>query len=129
MNYYTLIAGILSLMATFGHFTMGAKSYMKPVLKSDADEISKKVMHSLFHYMSVFMLITTIFLIGFGIGYNMGFENVYDVTKLIGTIYLGFAIIQFIIALTSSIEKAVFKMFQWIFWVLIATFALLGVYA
>ncbi|NIN00846.1 MAG: hypothetical protein GTO24_23015 [candidate division Zixibacteria bacterium] len=40
--------------------------------------------------------------------------------------YAAFAVVQVIIAVTSKIENAMFKLFQWIFWVIIAVFAWLG---
>lgn len=57
MNYLILLAGILAALATIGHFTVGAKDFLKPVMNSDIDEIPKKVMQSLFHYMSIFSLL------------------------------------------------------------------------
>ncbi|MDP1621250.1 MAG: hypothetical protein Q8M08_02815 [Bacteroidales bacterium] len=128
MNYYYLTAGILAAMACIGHFTMGKKDFLKPVLESDIDEIPKKVMHSLFHYMSVFMVLTTIFFIGNAIGCERDncVINSHTTVKFIGLIYAGFAVVQIIIAATSKIEKGIFKLFQWVFWILIAVFAFSG---
>ena len=126
MNYLTLIAGIIALTAVIGHFTMGTKQYLKPVMKSDIDEIPKGVMKSLFHYMSTFMIITTCFLIWSSFGMCTLFEHTNEVALFIGIIYGGFAISQFIIAAISPVKMGVFKMFQWIFWAAIAVFSILG---
>lgn len=128
MNYFILTAGILAALATIGHFTMGAKNFLKPVMNSDLDLTVKKVMQSLFHYMSVYMVLTSLFLIAMSTGECQQFENTPDVVKLIGFIYAGFAIVQFIIAATSKIKMGIFKLFQWIFWTLIAFFTLYTVY-
>ena len=128
MDYFILTSGVLASLATIGHFAVGTKDFLKPVMISDIDEIPKKVMQSLFHYMSVFMVLTSIFLLAISTGKCMLFESTTDVVKLIGIIYGGFAVIQFIIALTSSIKMGIFKLFQWIFWALIALFALMSVY-
>ncbi len=128
MNYLTLIAGIIASLATIGHFAIGTKDFLKPVMNSQIEEIPKRVMKSLFHYMSVFMIITSIFLLAISTGKCMLFDSTTDVVKLIGFIYAGFAIIQFIIALSSSVKMGIFKMFQWIFWALIAIFSLVSVY-
>ncbi len=128
MDYFILTSGVLASLATIGHFAVGTKDFLKPVMVSDIDEIPKKVMQSLFHYMSVFMVLTSIFLLAISTGKCMLFESTTDVVKLIGIIYGGFAVIQFIIALTSSIKMGIFKLFQWIFWALIALFALMSVY-
>ena len=128
MNYYILASGIFASFATIGHFAIGTKDFLKPVLNSDIDEIPRKVMQSLFHYMSAYMVLTSVILLGISIGENLIFENTDDVVKMIGLSYAGFAIIQFIIALTSSIKLGVFKLFQWVFWALIAAFSLMGIY-
>ncbi|HJN06206.1 MAG TPA: hypothetical protein QF480_06290 [Bacteroidales bacterium] len=128
MNYLILTAGVIAALATIGHTTMGSKKFLRPVMKSDLDLTVKKVMQSLFHYMSVFMVLTTFFLIAISTGGCQQFENTPDVVKLIGFIYAGFAIVQFIIAATSKIKMGIFKLFQWIFWALIAFFTLFSVY-
>jgi hypothetical protein len=46
--------------------------------------------------------------------------------KFIALNYAAFAIAQAILALASNIKNALFKLFQWMFWVLIALFAWLG---
>ena len=126
MNYFTLTAGILAALETIGHFAVGTKDFLKPVMESGIEEIPKKVMQSLFHYMSVFMILTTVILIAVAMGYNLIFENTKDVVKFIGFTYAGFAVIQFLIAFTSSIKGGIFKLFQWVFWILIALFSLIS---
>lgn len=127
MNYYILTAGVLASFATIGHFAMGTKDFLKPVMVSDIDEIPKKVMESLFHYMSVFMILTSIVLLAIAMGHNLTFESTADVVKIIGIVYACFAVVQFYIALTSSIKMGVFKLFQWVFWILISVFSFLGI--
>ena len=127
MNYLLLIAGIVALFACVGHFTMGARDFLKPVLTSNIEDIPKNVMHSLFHYMSVFMVLTVLLLISFSFGEKLFFENINDVVIVIGIIYGGHAISQFLVALKSGIKGGIFKLFQWFFWQLIALFSLLSV--
>jgi hypothetical protein len=127
MNVFALIAGIIALAATIGHFTMGTKMYLKPVLNSDLDPVVKKVVQSFFHYSSVFLILTSFTLIMSGI---RGSECELDSKTLFGFVgfnYAMFAVWQLIIALTSKIPGAPFKMFQWIFWVLIAVFCFLAI--
>lgn len=127
MNYFILTAGILAALATIGHFTMGSKKFLRPVIKSDIDLTVKKVMQSLFHYMSVFMVLTSLFLIAISTGGCQLYENTPDVVRFIAIVYSGFAIVQFIIAATSEIKMGIFKLFQWIFWALIAFFLFYGI--
>ena len=126
MNYFILISAILSLAAVIGHFTMGRKDYLKPVLNSDIDIVPKKVMHSAFHYMSVFMVLSTIILFAGSSQSCPLYDYVHNMIRFIGIVYAFFAVTQFIIAFTSGISGGVFKLFQWVFWALISACAILG---
>ncbi|MCG8583073.1 MAG: hypothetical protein MI866_24355 [Bacteroidales bacterium] len=125
MNTMVLMAGILAGLATIGHFTAGTKMYLKPFLASDLDVIPKNVILSVFHYISVYQILSSMLLIMVGINY----ENcMYDPTMVLNFIamnYAFFAGVQIIISLSSSVKGGLFKMFQWIFWVLIAVFVFL----
>ena len=124
MNFMLLTAGIFAFLATMGHFIVGTKDFLKPVLKADLDAVPKKVMHSLFHYMSVFMILTTTVLFVFAFNENLFFDSTREVVLIIGIIYGGFGLVQFVIALTSGIKNGVFKLFQWIFWFAISIFSI-----
>lgn len=128
MNYYFLASGIIAAMAVIGHFTMGYKLYLKPVLVSNLDEIPKLIMKGLFHYASVFQVLSTIVLIGNAVGCTMNnyISNSEATVKFIAFTYAGFGIVQLILAATSKIDKSFFKLFQWVFWILIAVLAFLG---
>lgn len=126
MNYFILVSAILSLGAVIGHFTMGRTSYLKPVLDADIDIVPKKVMQSLFHYMSAFMVLSTIILLAGSSEACPLYDYVHKMIRFIGIVYASYALVQFTIALTSGIPGGVFKLFQWVFWALIALFAILG---
>jgi hypothetical protein len=126
MNYFIFLSAIVSLASLIGHFTMGRKSYLLPVLDSEIDIVPKKVMQSLFHYMSVFMGLSTIILFAGSHQSCPLYDYVHNMIRFIGIVYGFFALAQFIIGLSSGIPGGVFKLFQWIFWVLIALFAVLG---
>ena len=115
-----LLAGVIAGFATIGHFTMGTKLYLKPFLGTELDLIPKNVILSVFHYISVYQILSSLVLIMVGIN----FENCqHDPTMLlnfVGLNYALFALVQIVIALTSSVKGGLFKMFQWIFWILIA---------
>ena len=126
MNYYLLSAGIVSLFAVIGHFSIGSKEFLRPVLDSGIEEIPKKVMQSIFHYMSVYMVLTTVILFSFSFGNGLIFKSTVDVVIVIAVIYGCFAIVQFIIALNSGVKNGVLKLFQWVFWALIASLSFVG---
>ena len=125
MNWLVLISGLFALFAVVGHLTMGSKSFLKPMMDATFDEVPKKVMHSVFHYISVFLVLSAaaLILIGFGVSFNL------DTTLLIRFIalnYLLYTVVQLIIALTSNIPNPLTKLFQWVFWVIIAVLAWIG---
>ena len=126
MNWYIFIAGIIGALTTVGHFTVGRRDFLKPFLDASFDEIPKKVMHCVFHYISAFLVISTLFLLSVGIGikFKSGYTLLVD---FIAIHYASFAVIQLIISLKSKISKPAFKLFQWIFFSLIAIFAWLGI--
>jgi hypothetical protein len=126
MNLYVFIAGILALFTTIGHFTMGSKMYLKPMLNAEFDVIPKKVMQSVFHYVSVFLITSSVSLLAYGFGVS-AFQGEELLIKFISFNYAAFAIWQIIIALTSGIPKSITKLFQWVIFILIAIFSLAGV--
>lgn len=125
MNWFVLSAGVFSAFTVIGHFTMGVKQYLHPMLAAEFDVVSKKVMHSVFHYVSVFLITATIALLGVGLGYLANGSATLFV-QFVAINYALFAIWQIAIAATSGIERGVFKLFQWVFFVIIAVLAWLG---
>ncbi|MGQ1785165.1 MULTISPECIES: hypothetical protein [unclassified Saccharicrinis] len=126
MNYLLLGAGIISLSAVAGHFAMGGKEYLKPIMNSNAGPIPRYVMKSLFHYLSVFQVLATLLLFLAAIDFNCRLFELNSVARLLGVMYVGFGISQIVVAANSSVKGGVFKMFQWIFWLLIGVLAILG---
>lgn len=126
MNWYLFLAALFTFFACIGHFTMGVKSFLKPVLEAEIDEIPKKVMHSLFHYMSAYMVISFVVLLMLAFNCPACFKGSSEVALFIGISYAGFAVAQLFVAATSSIKNGVFKLFQWVFWALIAVLSVIG---
>jgi hypothetical protein len=125
MNTLLLISGAVAGFCTVGHFMIGRRSYLRPMLQASFDDVAKKVMHCVFHYVSVFLVLTsvTLLLLGFGVMPN---PDASLTVKLIALHYALFAIAQIVIALVSGIERVLIKMFQWTIFVVIAIFAWLG---
>ncbi len=126
MNWFIMLAGLFAGFTVIGHFTMGSKLYLKPMLVSDMNEIPRKIMHCVFHYISVYLVLSCLVLLtaGFGIK-SVTIPPV--LLQFIALNYIGFALVQILIALTSKINNVIFKMFQWTFFVLIAVLTLLGI--
>ncbi len=124
MNTYAVIAGVLAFLASIGHLTIGKKQFLQSMMGAEFDQLAKKVMQSVFHYISVFLFLTAFMLIMPGL---RGSQCTIDPTPLfifIALNYLFFAIAQIIIAIRAKIS--LLKMFQWIFWVLISVFSYLA---
>ncbi|BDD00390.1 hypothetical protein [Persicobacter psychrovividus] len=126
MNYFTIAAGLLATFACIGHFTMGTKDFLRPILQANVALIPRKVMQSLFHYMSVILVLTAVLLLSFGFGHHLGFEHPKDIILLWAVLYLGLGIAQFAVALTLPVKGNIFRLFQWIFWLLISAFCFLS---
>jgi hypothetical protein len=120
------ISGLAAGFVNLGHFTVGSRDFLKPMLQADFDEVPKKVMHCVFHYVSVYLVLSFIVLITIGLGFSFGAADKLLV-KFIAINYFLFAITQIVIAATSNIPKGAIKLFQWIFFMIIAIFAWIGV--
>ena len=125
MNWIVFIAGLVGVFTTFGHFTMGTKQYLTPMLEAQIDQVPKQVMHSAFHCVSVFLLLSTVTLLAIGVG-AFDEEETQLLVRFIAANYTLFAVWQIAIAVTSQIRNGMFKMPQWIFFILIAILAWIG---
>ncbi len=126
MNWLITISGIFALFTTVGHFAVGSKQFLKPMLEASFDPVAKKVMHCVFHYISTFLILSTITLLATGVGV-VDIQHSAKVVQFIAINYAVFAIWQIILAITSGIPNGVFKLFQWVFFVIISGFALAGI--
>jgi hypothetical protein len=125
MNWMILISGLAAGFVNVGHFTVGSKDFLKPMLQADFAEVPKKVMHCVFHYISIYVVLSFIVLITIGLGFSFGTADALLV-KFIAINYFFFATTQIVIAATSNIPNGVIKLFQWIFFMVIAIFAWIG---
>ncbi len=125
MNWFIISAGILGAFTTVGHFTMGTKEYLKPMLAASFDEVPKQVMRSVFHYVSVFLILSTLALLALGFGFITD-EQPSLLARFIALNYAFFAIWQLAIAATSGIPNGILKLFQWTFFVIIAVMTWIG---
>ena len=125
MNWPIVISGVGAVFITLGHFSVGSRLYLKPMLEASMDDVPKKVNHCVFHYVSVYLVLSAVFLLLTGIGYHNQADNLWLV-KFISLNYGFFAVVQIAIAATSGIQNAIFKMFQWMLFVFVAVFAWVG---
>ncbi|MBU2602889.1 MAG: hypothetical protein KKA32_12115 [Actinobacteria bacterium] len=72
MNWLLLVAAAVAAFTTVGHFVIGRKLYLLPMLAASFDEVARKVMHAVFHYVSVFLLLSTAALGAGAFGVSLG---------------------------------------------------------
>ena len=125
MNWFIIIAGLLCAFTTIGHFAVGSREFLGPMLKASFDPVPKKVMHCVFHYISAYLILSTITLLGIGFGF-IEKDGTTALVRFISINYAVFAVWQIVLATTSQIHKGIFKLFQWVFFITIALFAWLG---
>ncbi|GLS91414.1 hypothetical protein GCM10007916_24830 [Psychromonas marina] len=127
MNILLLSSGIFAFFTMIGHLLIGQKLFLVPMLNAEFSLSAKKVMHSVFHYVSIFLLLSSVGLLIAGLGV-LPVESAKSLSLFIALNYLLFAIWQIVIALNSGIKKPLLKLFQWIFFVIIAFFAFAGAF-
>lgn len=125
MNWFIIISGVVCTLTTIGHFAVGSREFLAPMLAASIEPVPKKVMHCVFHYVSTFLVLSAIFLLGIGFGVITS-EGTSLLVRFISINYAVFAVWQIVIAATSGIQNGVFKLFQWIFFIIIALTAWLG---
>ena len=126
MNWMLIVSGFLAAFCTVGHFIMGGPRFLRPMLDADFDAVPKKVMHAVFHYISVDFILSTLVLLAAGFGLIRGYDLV-PAVFVVTLHFLLYTVVQLIIAFGSGIQKAPFKMFQWILFLLTGAFGLIGV--
>jgi uncharacterized membrane protein len=125
MNWLVIIAGFVGVFTTIGHFLIGSKEYLTPMLSASFDPVPKKVMHSVFHYVSAFLILSSLALLAMGFGFITDVRPSLLV-RFIALNYAFFAIWQIALVATSKIPRGIVKIFQWVFFVIIALLAWLG---
>jgi len=126
MNMLLIIAGLLSAFVVIGHFKFGINWYLKPMLDTDLELIPKATMQSVFHYVSVYLVLSTIVLLNGGFSLEL-FESSTILIQFIGINFLAFTGIQIFYSFKNKVEKPLIKMFQWTMFLPIGILCLLSV--
>ena len=120
MNVTLLLAGLSAAGIVFGHFLFGTSWYLRPVLAAEMEEVPRKQMQAVFHYASVFLVLSAVVLLAAAFGVDMGSDPTLAV-QFIAAAYILMALSQLAVAMTAKAPKI--KFFQWIL------FAVTGVLA
>lgn len=116
------VCAYLSVFMLVGHLAMGMKMYLTPMRESNTEETAKNVMHAVFHYMTIAMFLSAVYLVSFA--HNL-FPISIDVVRFIGIFYLSCGIIQVVMAILSNGINGLIKMFQWAMFLPIGILAVL----
>jgi hypothetical protein len=125
MNWYLVVSGLLAAFCTVGHLAMGGKMFLKPMMEASFDEVPKKVMHCVFHFITVDFVLATIALLAAGFGLTFG-HDVGLLVLFIAVHFLLYGLVQIVMVLSSGIRGGLSKIFQWAVFLLVAIFAFLG---
>jgi len=117
------VCAYLSVFMLIGHLTAGIKMYLNPMRESNTEEVAKNVMHAVFHYMTVAMLLSAVYLVSFA---HDLFPISYDVVRFIGIFYLTCGLMQMVMAVSANGLKGLIKMFQWTMFLPIGILAILA---
>lgn len=112
MDIFTFIAGVLASFVVIGHFIMGVKVYLKPMLEAEFNQIPKATMQSVFHYISVFLILSALALVVSGLKAS-NLEGTELLVKFIGVNYILFALVQIFYSIKNGVKNPLIKMFQW----------------
>lgn len=112
MDIITFIAGILALSVVMGHFIFGINWYLVPMKKAEFDLIPKATMQSVFHYVTVFLVLSSAALIISGMSV-LPKEKTELLVYFIGGNYIMFSLVQIMYSIINKVEKPLLRMFQW----------------
>ncbi len=120
-----IVSGVFAAACVVGHFTVGSKSFLQPMLRADFGLVPKRTMHCCFHYVSAFLVLSAVALLGLGFGL-ITLDGSSFVIRFIAANWAAFAMIQILIVLACRVEKGLIKMFQWVLFLGVAVFGYLG---
>ncbi|WOT03843.1 hypothetical protein [Shewanella youngdeokensis] len=126
MNNYLLAAGLMSFITFIGHLTYGRKHYLKPLLEAELTPNAKVMMHCVFHYVSVFIALSTVVLIS-SASTVVSSTHSFGMIAFIALNFGLFAIWQIYIGVSSELANPFKSIFQWLVFVLIAGLSICGI--
>ena len=125
MNIYLLIAGVFAALTAIGHFTYGRIHFLLPMNAADFDPSAKAVMQCVFHYVSVFLVLSSLILLSCAFEVISRMQS-FGILLFIALNFGLFAIWQLYIGFMCGLESPFKRLFQWVFFALIAGFTLTG---
>ena len=72
MTGLIISAGVIAAMTTLGHFAVGSRQSLAPMQEADFEQIPKRVVRCVFHYVSAFPILSTLTLLRPGFHADLG---------------------------------------------------------
>jgi hypothetical protein len=116
MNWFLLIAAILSFVTFAVHLFVGGREIATPLLKSDPDQVPKLTAYYCWHLVTLMLLLMTA---TFGYAFFFQGNAALVVTMMIFSV--GCALLNFGLIVVYRVSPI--QLPQWIFFVLISVFA------
>jgi hypothetical protein len=136
MKIMIVLSGVMALAVAIGHVVVSSKS-LSSRLKEDSDTGEANASKCMFHYVSVFLVISAIALLMMGFEVRKG-SPAQLLTRFIALNYAALAVVQFLFAKSSTstviqlfteqskLPGAAKKIFQWLIFAAIAVLAWVG---
>ena len=136
MKIMVLLSGVMALAVAVGHFVVGSKN-LKLQVNADSDSKDATPSTCMFHYVSVFLVISSITLLMMGFEVRKG-SPAQLLVRFIAVNYAALAVVQFLVAKSSTstvvqlfseqskLPGAAKKVFQWLVFAAIAVLAWVG---
>ncbi len=130
MNVWLLVSGVVAASIFVGHCTKGRKEFFLPMLAVTFDPPAKRIMEFVWHMATASLVLPPILLIYAGI---YGGTTPLDpaLTVAVGFVAAQFALwglVHLLVVSTSGIAGAVYKLFQWMLFLAVATTATAGLF-
>ncbi|MEK7382402.1 MAG: hypothetical protein AAB262_03860, partial [Elusimicrobiota bacterium] len=91
MEIKILVAGILATGIVIGHFTLGFRMYVVPMLGSYTPLVPRATMHGVFHHLSVFLCLAAAARPAIGLG-KVDYQSNQLFVRFLGANYALFAV-------------------------------------
>lgn len=127
MNIYLLVAAVLASITCVGHFVIAKPQLLCSKLQADFDPTAITLMHCVFHYVSIFLVLSTLVLFACGLQWVPRMQT-YALALFISLNFMLFAIWQIYIGYFAEAKSVRRVQFHWVFFIIISVFTLLGVF-
>ena len=126
MNFWLIGSGAVAAFMLIGHATMGRKQFFLPMLDVSFDPAAKRVMEFVWHMATAALVLPPIVLLYAGFS-GAGGEAMKFVIAYLALQFGAWGAVHLLVISTAGIPGAVYKLFQWSFFLAVGGLAWAGV--